>query len=38
MMKRKIWIGIVIVAVVGVTFFSFTLDQKNFEEAKNLDI
>jgi len=38
MMKRKIWIGIAIVAVVGVTFFSFTRDQKNFEVAKNLDI
>ncbi len=25
-------------AVVGVTFFSFTRDQKNFEVAKNLDI
>lgn len=38
MMKRKIWIGILIVAVVGATFFSFTRDQKNFEVAKNLDI
>lgn len=37
-MKRKIWIGITIVAVVGITFFSFTNDQKNFEVAKNLDI
>lgn len=37
-MKRKIWIGILIVAVVGATFFSFTRDQKNFEVAKNLDI
>ncbi|MCY1721056.1 S41 family peptidase [Prolixibacteraceae bacterium Z1-6] len=38
MMKRRIWIGITIVAVVGITFFSFTRDQKNFEVAKNLDI
>ncbi len=37
-MKKKIWIGLAIVAVVGVTFFSFTRDQKNFEVAKNLDI
>lgn len=37
-MKKKIWIGITIVAIVGVTFFSFTRDQKNFEVAKNLDI
>uniref|UniRef100_UPI0032170627 S41 family peptidase n=1 Tax=uncultured Draconibacterium sp. TaxID=1573823 RepID=UPI0032170627 len=37
-MKRKIWIGITIVAVVGITFFSFTRDEKNFEIAKNLDI
>ncbi|WP_346856209.1 S41 family peptidase [uncultured Draconibacterium sp.] len=38
MMKRKIWIGIVIVAVVGITSISFTRDEKNFEVAKNLDI
>lgn len=37
-MKRKIWIGIAIIAVVGITFTSFTRDQKNFEVAKNLDI
>ncbi|MDX8338085.1 S41 family peptidase [Draconibacterium sp. IB214405] len=37
-MKRKILIGIAIVAVVGVSFFSFTRDEKNFEIAKNLDI
>jgi carboxyl-terminal processing protease len=38
MMKRKIWIGLTIVVIVGVTFFSFTRDEKNFEVAKNLDI
>lgn len=38
MMKKKIWIGIIIVALAGTTFFSFTRDQKNFEIAKNLDI
>ncbi len=37
-MKRKFWTGIAIVVVVGLTFFSFTRDQKNFEIAKNLDI
>lgn len=37
-MKRRILIGITIVAVVGISFFSFTRDQKNFEIAKNLDI
>ncbi|QGY44458.1 PDZ domain-containing protein [Maribellus comscasis] len=35
---RKFWIGTAIVAVIGVGFFSFTQDQKNFEIAKNLDI
>lgn len=37
-MKKKIWIGITVVAVISFTFFSFTRDQKNFEIAKNLDI
>jgi len=37
-MKRKIWTGIIVVVVVGLTFFSFTRDDKNFEIAKNLDI
>ena len=37
-MKKKIWIGIVMVSVVGLMFFSFNRDQKNFEVAKNLDI
>ncbi len=35
---KKFWIGTAIVAVIGVGFFSFTQDQKNFEIAKNLDI
>ncbi|WP_340111689.1 S41 family peptidase [Maribellus mangrovi] len=38
MMKKKIWIGIALVAVLSVSFFSFTRDEKNFEIAKNLDI
>lgn len=37
-MKKKIWIGISIVVILSVSFFSFTRDQKNFEVAKNLDI
>lgn len=37
-MKKKIWIGITVVAVLSFTFLSFTRDQKNFEIAKNLDI
>jgi len=37
-MKKKIWIGIAVFAVLGLTFVSFTRDQKNFEIAKNLDI
>ncbi len=37
-MKKKIWIGIMLVAVLSVTMVSFTRDQKNFEIAKNLDI
>jgi carboxyl-terminal processing protease len=35
---KKIWIITIIVAVVGVGFYSFTQDEKNFEVAKNLDI
>ena len=35
---KKIWISIVLVAVFGISFFSFTQDDKNFEIAKNLDI
>lgn len=38
MMKKKIWIGIGLIAVLSLTFLSFTRDQKNFEIAKNLDI
>jgi len=38
MKRKRIWIGIVIVAIVGIGFFSFTQDEKNFEVAKNLDI
>jgi carboxyl-terminal processing protease len=37
-MKKKFLLGIAIVAVLGLTFISFTRDQKNFEVAKNLDI
>ena len=37
-MKKKIWIGIALVAVFSITILSFTTDQKNFEIAKNLDI
>lgn len=35
---KKIWISTVIIVVVGIGFFSFTQDDKNFEIAKNLDI
>ncbi len=38
MKSRKIWIGILLIAIIGVGFYSFTRDQKNFEVAKNLDI
>lgn len=38
MNRKKIWIGIVLISIIGVSFFSFTRDQKNFEVAKNLDI
>jgi len=37
MNKKRIWIGVIII-IVGVSLFSFTRDQKNFEIAKNLDI
>jgi carboxyl-terminal processing protease len=37
-MKKKIWIGIVLLAFISFGFYSFTRDQKNFEIAKNLDI
>ncbi len=35
---KKIWLITAIVAIVGVGFYSFTQDEKNFEVAKNLDI
>jgi len=38
MKRKRIWIGIVIVAIVGIGFYSFKQDEKNFEVAKNLDI
>ena len=38
MRMKRIWVGIAIVVIVGVSFYSFTRDEKNFEVAKNLDI
>jgi carboxyl-terminal processing protease len=38
MKRTRIWIGILIIAIAGVGFYSFTQDEKNFEVAKNLDI
>lgn len=38
MNRKKIWIGIAIIAVIGLSSYSFTRDQKNFEIAKSLDI
>ena len=38
MKKNRIWIGLILITVIGVSFYSFTRDQKNFEVAKNLDI
>lgn len=38
MKSRKIWIGVALIAIIGLSFYSFTRDQKNFEIAKNLDI
>ncbi|HKI89075.1 MAG TPA: PDZ domain-containing protein [Draconibacterium sp.] len=35
---KKFLLGTLLVAVLGVGFFSFTGDEKNFEIAKNLDI
>ncbi len=35
---KKIWIGTMLVVIVGLGFFSFTRDEKNFEIAKNLEI
>jgi carboxyl-terminal processing protease len=38
MNRKRIWIGIAAIAMVGLMFYSFNRDQKNFEIAKNLDI
>ncbi len=38
MRMKRIWAGIAIVVIVGVSFYSFTRDEKNFEVAKSLDI
>lgn len=38
MKGKKILIAIGLIAVIGLGFFSFTRDEKNFEIAKNLDI
>jgi carboxyl-terminal processing protease len=38
MKRKRIWIGIAIIALAGIGFFSFTQDEKNFEVAKNLTI
>lgn len=35
---RKIWIAVALSAIIGMGFYSFTRDEKNFEIAKNLDI
>ncbi len=37
-MRKRIWIGIAIILIAGVGFYSFTQDEKNFEVAKNLSI
>ncbi len=38
MKSKRFWIAIVLISVLGVSTFSFTRDDKNFEMAKNLDI
>lgn len=38
MKSKRFWIAIVLITVLGVSTFSFTRDDKNFEMAKNLDI
>ncbi len=38
MNRKKILIGISLVAVIGIGIFGFSHDEKNFEVAKNLDI
>ncbi|HYQ57507.1 MAG TPA: S41 family peptidase, partial [Draconibacterium sp.] len=37
-MRKRVIIGLTLMMIVGVSLFSFTRDQKNFEIAKNLDI
>jgi len=38
MKRMRIWIGMAIIAIAGISFYSFTQDEKNFEMAKSLDI
>ncbi len=38
MKAKKIWIGVVLIAIIGLSFYSFNRDEKNFEIAKSLDI
>ncbi len=38
MRRKRIWIGIAVIVIAGLGFFSFTQDEKNFEIAKSLDI
>ena len=38
MKRKKILIGLALIAVVGLGIFGFSRDEKNFEVAKNLDI
>ena len=38
MKRTRIWIGFLIVVIVGISFYGFKKDDKNFELAKNLDI
>lgn len=35
---KKLWIGTVVVVIMGAGFYSFNRDDKNFEIAKNLEI
>ncbi len=35
---KKLWIGTIVVVIIGAGFYSFTRDDKNFEIAKNLEI
>jgi carboxyl-terminal processing protease len=38
MKRKKLWIGVLIVVIAAMGFYSFNRDQKNFEIAKNLEI